>query len=117
MPSNLSGNSDQSLISAGAGTAPTWRVALSGLTAISRWYYPPTNINANTTYTITANIAGVTWNSCCMVNLGGDWVTSPASNITIHHVEARTGQVRFIVSNNSLFTNYLGMDFLITVIQ
>ena len=117
MPNNLAGTTGQVLVSAGSGTSPTWGADLSGIIEISRWYYPPIDINSNTTYTITANIAGVTWNSCCMVNLGGDWVSSPSDDITIHHVEARTGQVRFIVSNNTLWTNYLNMDFLITVIK
>ena len=116
-PNALPGTSGQALLSAGANTAPTWGVNLGNLTEISRWYYPPININSNTTYTITANIPGVTNTSSVSVNLSGDWITSPGNNITIHHVEARTGQVRFIVQNNTLWTNYLNMDFIINVIR
>lgn len=115
-PNNLTGNLGQALLSQGGANPPIWGVNLNGLTSISRWIYPPTNINSNTSYTITANIPGVTSSSGVMVNLYGDWVVSPASNITINHVEARTDQVRFIVINNSM-TNYLDMDFVITVIR
>lgn len=81
------------------------------------WYYPPINILANTTYTITAGIPNCNIYSSVSVNLSGDWAISPSDDITIHHVEARTGAVRFIVSNNTgIFgTDYLGMDFIISV--
>src|SRR5690606_11439462 len=83
------------------------------------WYYPPTNINANTTYTITAGIPNCNILSRVTVNLVGDWPVSPSNDITIHHVEARSGAVRFIVTNNTgVFgggINYIGMDFIISV--
>jgi hypothetical protein len=116
-PNTQPGVLGQALVSQGANIAPVWGVNVNGLTEISRWIYPPTNINSNTTYTLTATIPGVTSSSSVMVNLYGDWATSPAANITIHHVEARTGAVRFIVRNSSGTTNYTGMDFVITVIR
>jgi hypothetical protein len=115
-PNALPGTAGQVLLSAGTGVAPTWGVNLGGISELSRWIYPPTNINANTTYTITAIIPGVTASSTAIINLYGDWAVSPGANITIHHVEARTGAVRFIVRNSSA-TNYLGMDFIVTVIR
>jgi len=50
-----------------------------------------------------------------MVNLAGDWDIQP--NVTIHHVEAQNGQVRFRLTNNTSFTTYTGMDFVITIIR
>lgn len=83
------------------------------------WYYPPIDIDANTTYNLTAFIPNCTRFSSVTVCLSGDWslATQPTDEITIHHVEARTGQVRFVVSNNTGFfgTDYLGMDFMISV--
>jgi hypothetical protein len=82
---------------------------------VERWYVNPMNINNNTTYTVTVTIPGVTSTSSVMVNLVGDWTTQP--NVTIHHVEARTGNIRFRISNNTTTTNYIGMDFIITIIR
>ena len=82
---------------------------------IERWVYPPLNINANTTYTLTALITGCTSSSTATVNLYGDWATAPT--VRIHHVEAMTGAVRFVIQNTSLVTTYLGMDFIITTIR
>lgn len=82
------------------------------------WYVNPMNINANTSYTITANIPGVQWSSGVSVALAGDWPAPP--DVSIQYIEARTNQVRFIVVNNTggLMgggTNYLNMDFNVTV--
>ncbi len=93
-----------------------WRRQVDFVT--ERWVYPPTNINSNTTYNLTATIPGVTSSSSVFVNLYGDWATTP--NVTIHHVEAQTGAVRFRISNNTSgggSINYTGMDFIITVIR
>ena len=115
-PGTVPGVSGQVLLSDGANNAPYWGVNLGAINEISRWVYPPLNVNANTTYQITANIPGVTSTSSCMVNLYGDW--GPIyDDITIHHVEARTGACRFVVSNNTLWTTYNGMDFIITIIR
>ena len=115
MPNNQAGTTGQALLSAGAGVAPIWGVNLSGLNEISRWIYPPMTVTNNTIYTITANIPGVTNTSSAFVNLIGPWATAP--DILIHHVECRTGQVRFVVENTGTSTNYTGMDFAITVIR
>lgn len=93
-----------------------WRRLTDMVTEV--WYVNPMNINANTRYTITTNIPGVTWTSGVTVNLAGDWAVAP--DVTIHYVEARTGQVRFILTNNTGGilgggTNYVGMDFIVTV--
>jgi len=82
---------------------------------ISVWYYPPTNINAYTRYTLTGTIPGVNPGDGVFVNLVGDWGTAP--QVVIEHVEARTNQVRFVVYNRSLSINYTGMDFVITIIK
>ncbi len=82
---------------------------------VERWVYPPVNITANTTFTITAFITGVTSSSTATVNLYGDWPTAPL--VTIRHVEAMTGAVRFVIQNTSAVTSYLGMDFIITTIR
>jgi len=79
------------------------------------WIYPPSTISAFTTYNITATIPNCTPFSAVSVNLSGNWMVSPSDDITIHHVEARTGEVRFVVSNNTFGTDYLGMDFIISV--
>ncbi|MEZ4807765.1 MAG: hypothetical protein R2815_09915 [Flavobacteriales bacterium] len=78
------------------------------------WYYPPLNINALTRYTLTATIPGVTTFTGAAVTLVGDWGVAP--QVVIESVESRTGAIRFVVNNNS-FTNYLGMDFLITTFR
>ncbi len=82
---------------------------------ISLWYYPPTNINANTRYTITGFLPGLQSTDAVFVNLVGDWGTAPS--VVIEHVEARTNEIRFIVFNRAPLTNYMGMDFRITVIK
>ena len=82
---------------------------------VSVWYYPPTNINANTRYTLTGALPGVNPGDGVCVNLVGDWGTAP--QVVVEHVEARTDQVRFVVFNRSLLTNYIGMDFVITIIK
>jgi len=81
---------------------------------VNRYIYPPTDILANTTYTITGILDGITPNSSVFVNIIGDWPLFP--EIQIDLVEARTNQVRFRVRNNA-FINYLQMDFVITVIR
>jgi len=82
---------------------------------VERWVYPPANYGPGTTYQITATVPGVTSYSSVMVNLAGDWPTQP--NVTIQHVEARTGAVRFRLTNNTVGTTYNAMDFVITVIR
>lgn len=82
---------------------------------VERWIYPAANYAPSTTYQITATIPGVTSYSSVMVNLAGDWPTQP--NVTIQHVEARTGAVRFRFTNNSGSITYNAMDFVITVIR
>lgn len=84
------------------------------------WYYPPIDINASTTYNLTATIPNCNSFSSVTVCLSGDWslATQPTDEITIHHIEARTGEVRFVVSNNTgvfFGTDYLAMDFIISV--
>ncbi|MFD2914409.1 hypothetical protein [Psychroserpens luteus] len=83
------------------------------------WYYPPSNIDANTTYNLTATIPSCNSFSSVNVSLIGDWGGTIGNNITIHSVEARTGEVRFVISNNTgIFgggTDYLNMDFIISV--
>jgi hypothetical protein len=81
---------------------------------VERWIHPPANY-APGTHIITSVIPGVTSYSSVMVNLAGDWATAP--NVTIHHVEAQNGQVRFRLTNNTSFTTYNGMDFVITIIR
>lgn len=109
MPNNLPGATGQVLISQGAGVAPIWGPI------INRWTTPAFNLNANTSYDIT--ITGVTCieTSSIFVNLWGSWVTAP--NVTVDYVEAQVNQVHFRVTNNTLFTNYVGMDFIICIIR
>ena len=82
---------------------------------VERYYYPPLTINPFTTYTLTALVPGVTSFTTAIVNLAGDWPAQP--NVTIEHVESRTGEVRFRFTNNTLGTTYYGMDFIITIIR
>ncbi|MFK7782580.1 hypothetical protein [Psychroserpens sp.] len=90
------------------------------LNDITAWYYPATNILSGNTYNLTLTVPGCTSFSSVSVSLIGDWGTSPSDDITIHHVEARTGEVTFVVSNNTsgfFGTDYIGMDFIVTVIN
>jgi hypothetical protein len=87
-----------------------WRRLVDLITDV--WLTNPINIAPLQTVILTINIPGVTFLTGCSVALSGDWATSPT--VTIEHVEARTGQVRFRVYNYSLTTTYNGMDFLIT---
>ncbi len=116
MPANLPGTAGQVLKSGGAGIAPVWGPQMNGITAVEKWYLGPQNFNAATTYTFT--ITGVTgcdiWSGVIIV-LNGEWATQP--NVTIHHIEARNGEIRFRISNNTLTTNYTGMDFNVLVIR
>lgn len=116
MPNNLPGTSGYVLRSTGAGTAPTWAVKMSGVSAVERWYYPPFDVNAWTVYTVTATgVTGCTWQSQVSICLAGDWGVQP--DVTIEHIEARTGEIKFRLSNNSLTTTYLGMDFNILLVR
>src|SRR5690606_31327759 len=83
----------------------------------TRYYTVPNNYEAGTIYNLTYNIPACTSTSIVSVNLLGDWSvgTQPWEEITIHHVEARTGQVRFILVNSSWTTDYINMDFVISV--
>jgi hypothetical protein len=116
MPNDLPGAAGQVLKSAGVGVAPLWGPNMNGVTAVERWYLGPQNFNAFTTYQFTiTGVTGCTTASTVIVNLNGSWATQP--DVTIHHTEARNGEVKFRISNNSLTTNYIGMDFNITVIR
>lgn len=116
MPNNLPGVADQALLSNGVGVAPKWGAYMAGINAIERWYYPPTTFNANTIYQVTATgVTGCTPGSSIFICLNGEWTTQP--NITINHVEARNGVVRFRLTNHDFFTTYVGMDFNITIIR
>jgi hypothetical protein len=81
---------------------------------IERWFYPAASYAPGTTQ-ITATIPGVTSTTSAMINLIGDWAVQP--NVTIHHVESRTGAVRFRLTNNTTLTTYNSMDFVITIIR
>jgi hypothetical protein len=116
MPANTAGTSGQVLRSSGAGAAPVWGPQMAGITAIEKWYLGPQNFNANTTYTFTiTGVTGCTTASIVNIVLAGTWVTQPS--VTIHHIEARNGEIRFRLSNNTLVTNYTGMDFNVLVIR
>lgn len=82
---------------------------------INNYVYPPTNINANTVYTLTGTIPGHDSYDGVTVAVAGDWVATP--NVTIEYVESRAGSVRFKVRNNTASTNYTGMDFVITTFK
>jgi hypothetical protein len=116
MPNGLAGTAGYILKSQGAGVAPTWSVKMSGVNAIERWYYPPFNVSAWTTYTVTATgVTGCTSASDLFICLYGDWAVQP--DVTIDHIEAQTGQIKFRLTNNSLTTTYLGMDFSIGLMR
>jgi len=116
MPNNIAGTAGQVLRSAGAGVAPVWGPQMAGITAVERWYLGPQTFNAATTYTFTiTGVTGCTISSMVSIVLAGNWATQP--NVTIHHIEARTGEIRFRISNNTLTTNYVGMDFNVLVIR
>jgi hypothetical protein len=116
LPANLAGTAGQVLKSSGAGVAPVWGPQMGGITAVERWYLAPQTFNANTTYTFTVTgVTGCTVNSNIFIDLVGSWATQP--NVTIHHVEAQSGQFKFRLTNNTLSTNYVGMDFNILVVR
>lgn len=85
---------------------------------IRLWVYPPTNINANTRYILTATIPNHSPYDAAMVNLAGVWASAPG--VVIEHVESLNNAVRFIVLNRTSgggAVNYTGMDFIITTIK
>lgn len=90
-----------------------WRRLASA--RIDRYFYPPTNINANTTYTVTGLVDGILPSSSVFVTVIGEWPTMPL--VEIDYVEARTNEVRFRVRNTSLTVTYQQMEFMITVIR
>jgi hypothetical protein len=96
--------------------AQAWTEVMTSTSAsvIERWYINPANYGPGTTV-VTVTIANVTSTSNVSVSMVGDWATNP--NITIAHVEARTGAVRFRVVNGTGGTTYTGMDFMLTVIR
>jgi len=108
MPANTAGTAGQVLKSSGAGVAPVWGPQMAGITAVERWYLGPQTFNAATTYTFTiTGVTACTISSMVSIVLAGNWATQP--NVTIHHIEARTGEIKFRISNNTLTTNYVGM--------
>ena len=116
MPANLPGTAGQVLKSGGAGIAPVWGPQMNGISAVERWYLGPQTFNANTTYTFTiTGVTGCTTASLVQIVLAGTWATQP--NVTIHHIEARNTEIRFRISNNTLLTNYTGMDFNVLIIR
>ncbi|CAN5547757.1 hypothetical protein BH11BAC1_BH11BAC1_05900 [soil metagenome] len=116
MPANLAGTAGQVLKSAGVGVAPVWGPQMAGITAVEKWYLGPQNFNANTTYTFTiTGVTGCTTASIVQIVLAGTWAVQP--NLTIHHIEARNTEIRFRISNNTLLTNYVGVDFNVLVIR
>ena len=116
MPNNNAGLAGQVLRSAGPGAAPVWGTQMAGITAIEKWYLGPQTFNAATTYQFTiTGVTGCTDASLVQIVLAGTWATQP--NVTIHHIEARTTEIRFRISNNTLTTNYTGMDFNVLVIR
>jgi hypothetical protein len=116
MPNNNAGANGQYLRSNGPGVAPSWGMNAAGINAIERYVIPPINIGPNTTinYTVTG-VPGLLPNHSVMVNLYGEWGVVP--NVRINHVEARTGEIRFTITNQSTLTTYNGMDFILTVIR
>jgi hypothetical protein len=78
------------------------------------YYINPTNIPANSTTTINVNVPGVNTLTNVSVNLVGNWPVTPPLPITIDYVEARTNQVRIVVTNWSLGA-VNGMDFVMQV--
>ena len=82
---------------------------------IDRYFYPPTNITANTTFTVTGTVDGITPTSSVFITVIGEWPTMPL--VDIDYVEARTNEVRFRVRNTSPTVTYQQMEFLITVIR
>ena len=120
MPNNLPGNAGQILTSAGVNLPPTWGADLTNVTDITRYITTGINIIANTTYSITVTIAGVTAGSTAIITIEGDLPSDIFDNITIHNIEMRTGEVRFAISNNTTLpggSNYIGMQFNITIIR
>ena len=116
MPNNLAGAAGQVLQSTGGAFAPVWGPQMGGITAVERWYLGPQNFAALTTYQFTiTGVTGCTVNSIVQIVLAGNWATQP--NVTIHHIEARTAEIRFRISNNTVGTNYTGMDFNVLVIR
>jgi hypothetical protein len=116
LPNNLAGTAGQVLKSAGIGTPPVWGPQMTGITAIEKWYLGPQTFNAATTYQFTiTGVTGCTTASAVQIVLAGAWATQP--NVTIHHIEARNTEIRFRISNNTLTTNYTGMDFNVLVIR
>lgn len=114
MPNNNSGTSGQVLQSAGANNSPTW-----GPT-IRRFITNTYNVNANSRRIIYFALPGLTVNDAVFATIQGSWDDSP--RVSIDYVEARNGQLVLVVSNNTggIFgggTNYLGMAFVLTVIQ
>jgi hypothetical protein len=109
MPNNLPGTTGASLISQGPGVAPVWGPI------INRWTTAPFTLNANTTYDITITGVTCTETSTVVVNLWGTWGVAP--NVTVNYVESQINQVHFRVTNNTLFTTYTGMDFIIGIIR
>lgn len=116
MPNNLPGTTGQVLKSGGAGLPPVWGPQMNGITAVERWYLGPQTFNAFTTYQFTiTGVTGCTDLSNVLITLSGAWATQP--DVTIHHVEARNAEIKFRISNNTLGTNYVGMDFNVLVIR
>lgn len=117
MPDNQAGTSGRVLTSTGSDTAPAWGAEIINVNNIQTFLTTAMTLDSWTTYVVTFPVPGMTNEGTAIVNLSGDWMTSLSDNVTIHHVEARTGEIRFIISNNNSFTSYIGVDFTITIIR
>ena len=90
---------------------------------VLKYSYPPIDIPANSIYAITGTGIPTDVISSIFINVEGEWADPPYFTIT--HVEARNGEVRFVVDNYSgrllgpisQGYNYLQTEFTITVIM
>jgi hypothetical protein len=103
MPNNLPGNSGQILTSAGVNNPPTWGADLTNVTDITRYTATsPIDLDPSMTYSFTVTIpGGSSTQSTAIVTIEGNWFPPIFGDLTIHHVEMRTNNVRFVISNNT----------------
>ncbi|MBK5284151.1 MAG: hypothetical protein JJE25_02020 [Bacteroidia bacterium] len=119
MPNNNAGTVGRILMSAGAGTPPTWGPPLlnsSATTNIGKFYVNGITLSNNTTLTLTITDANCVTGSQISVSFAGLLPGSATqnANIRIYNVQAGAGQFRVVIDNVNTSVTYTGVSLAFT---
>lgn len=88
---------------------------LNKLNHTETWYYPPTKLSKSSRTTLTGLLPGVTKFTGFSVNIVGPSAGSMDEDLVIEYKETRNGELIFRVWNKSRNTDYIDVQFAMTV--